>query len=83
VTNFYRDIALLQLTLPQRRLLIWLYERVGTSTQGVGFMIGGGAIDNPAYVRVFVSKIRRKLKGSGWAISFNNRGGGYKVEREA
>lgn len=78
-------MCLLQLTLPQRRLLIWLYEFSGHGpfTQQVGEQIGGLAIDNHMMVRVFVSKIRRKLKGSGWTISTNTNGtAGYSVVRE-
>lgn len=85
--DFYRAICLLQLTLPQRRLLIWLYEHVGdVGTLAVGEQIGGLAVDNRMMVRVFISKIRRKLKGSGWAIT-NNTGDrlGYQIalERDA
>lgn len=73
-------MCLLQLTLPQRRLLIWLYEHAGDcSNQAVGIAIGGKAADSQAMTRVFISKIRHKLLGSGWTISHNNRGRGYHV----
>lgn len=75
-------MCLLQLTLPQRRLLMWLFENhfdLPISNQEVGVQIGGKAADNPAMTRVFISKIRHKLAGSGWTISHNNRGRGYHV----
>ena len=81
--DFYRDMCLLHLTLPQRRLMVFLYEHAGLGTLDVGEQIGGQAIDNAMMTRVFVSKIRKKLQGSGWMISHNTGGtAGYTVMRD-
>lgn len=78
--DFYRDTYLCQLTVNQRRVATQLLDRP-MSTELVGLMIGGAAEDSLVNTRVFVSKMRRKLEGSGWTIA-HNKGDGYMVVPE-
>lgn len=83
--NFYADLFNVKLTPTQRRVLTQMYEAGSPmSIEEVGGLIGGESANWPPTARVFLSKLRRVLDGTGWGISTNKGGsrnpGAYCVE---
>lgn len=66
----------LQLTHAQRRIIRALNNvKEGYNLIELGHTIGGAHVNNPAACRVFMSKLRAKLKGSGYTITSGSVGG--------
>lgn len=73
--NFYQDLFNVKLTPTQRRVLTEMYEAGSPmSIEDVGNIVGGESANWPPTARVFLSKLRRVLDGTGWGVS-TNRGG--------
>ena len=73
--DFYADTYLAPLSLGERRVLDALRNFAGTRPNNglyVGAIMGDDV--SPARVRVMMSRIRRKLAGTGWTISRNEGG---------
>lgn len=64
----------LPLSRTERRVATQLVDHP-LSNHAVGDMIGGKAVGSAMTTRVFMSKLRRKLEGSGWTVSSNDGGG--------
>lgn len=73
--NFHQATYELPLSQRQRRVVNTLHDSFGMSGNALGTLIGGKAASNPAAVRIFMSKLRSKMRGSGWTISSNGGGG--------
>lgn len=86
VKTFEEETYGLALTKTQRRVALTLLHEGPVSTQELGRLIGGAAVDNFMVTRSWVSKLRRKLDGSGWTVPMNAAGGpsvtgAYWIER--
>lgn len=85
--NFYKDLFNVKLTQTQRSVLTDMYEIGGSfSINEIGRFAGGEAARWMPTARVFVSKLRRALDGTGWGISTNKGGhgkpGSYSLTRD-